>query len=48
MKRLLWIVLCALCVSRAWAVLPDLELKDVDGSGVHTEGLRAAGEAGKS
>ena len=44
MKRLLWIVLCALCVSRAWAVLPDLELKDVDGNTVHTESLTAAGK----
>ena len=44
MKRLILIAVCLMGISRLWAVLPDMELKDIDGQTVHTETLVANGK----
>ena len=44
MKRILFISLCLLTISRMWAALPAVELKDVNGNIVRTETLTANGK----
>lgn len=45
MKRILFISLCLLTISRMWAALPAVELKDVNGNTVRTETLTANGKS---